>query len=339
MNDRYRPVCVDPTLHNNAHSYELQMLGWGKRVLELGPAAGYFTAGMVAQNCVVTVIEGNESYRTALEQIAEKTIIGDLNQAGILDQVDGLFDAVVCGDVLEHLLDPQRVLCELTRFLAPGGKVIVSVPNIAHVDIRLKLLEGRFEYTPAGLLDETHIRFFTRASVHELVRRAGLVILDMRTTRIPAFHSEQAPTPGILPDALLQQILQDPDAETYQFVFMAVKEDGQHQINQLALNYTSLQQRFDQLQDSHETLRALYVEALRRHGETVDANLPLPAGAAYRLPHAEALELQLTETRARLTQTTQALGALQASRTLRYTAMPRALYRAVCGALNRVKPQ
>ncbi len=71
------------------------------------------------------------------------------------------FDLVTYGDVLEHLLEPQDVLRETRNLLAPGGRVLISLPNIAFWTMRVKLLMGRFEYESMGLLDYTHLRFFT----------------------------------------------------------------------------------------------------------------------------------------------------------------------------------
>ncbi len=83
-------------------------------------------------------------------------IVANLNRE--LPEVDGPFDAIVYGDVLEHLVDPLSVLVELNRELAEDGFVIISVPNIAHLYIRLLLLLGRFDYIDRGILDSTHLR-------------------------------------------------------------------------------------------------------------------------------------------------------------------------------------
>jgi 2-polyprenyl-3-methyl-5-hydroxy-6-metoxy-1,4-benzoquinol methylase len=93
----------------------------------------------------------------------------------------GEFDTVVCGDVLEHLVDPWSTLREISKVLAPGGRVIISLPNIANLRIRLNLLLGRFHYQSAGILDITHLRFFTLKTARELIEESGY--------RIVSFHS------------------------------------------------------------------------------------------------------------------------------------------------------
>jgi len=96
------------------------------------------------------------------------------------------FDVVVCADVLEHLEDPAGVLARVRRWLSPGGALFVSLPNVANVAVRLSLLAGRFEYAEAGILDRTHLRFFTRRSARRLVEGAGFRIRSLRATPIPA---------------------------------------------------------------------------------------------------------------------------------------------------------
>src|SRR3989475_12610532 len=83
--------------------------------------------------------------------------------------LDGPFDAIVYEDVLEHLVDPLRVLSELDRHLAPEGFVIASVPTIAHLYIRLLLLCGRFDYIDRGILDRSHLRFFRARSLRAFI--------------------------------------------------------------------------------------------------------------------------------------------------------------------------
>ena len=88
------------------------------------------------------------------------------------------FDIVLFADVLEHLPDPLAVLRFYRRFLAPGGRVVISLPNVASWDRRLALLFGRFDYADAGIMDRTHLRFFTFRTAGILVREAGMTVLS-----------------------------------------------------------------------------------------------------------------------------------------------------------------
>lgn len=88
----------------------------------------------------------------------------------------GPFDHVVFADVLEHTVEPEEVLHAAARLLAPGGTVVVSVPNVAYVRARLRLLRGRWTYEDSGIFDRTHVRFFTCSTASELLQQAGLAV-------------------------------------------------------------------------------------------------------------------------------------------------------------------
>lgn len=92
---------------------------------------------------------------------------------------------IVYGDVLEHLSDPARVLASLNHSLREDGIVIVSVPNVAHIWVRLQLLLGRFDYADRGILDRTHLRFFTRRSFLRLLAEAKLALVELMPTPVP----------------------------------------------------------------------------------------------------------------------------------------------------------
>lgn len=249
---RYDAV-VNPDAHNDCHAIALRMIGWNQRVLELGAANGFMTRALAAWNNKVTAVEYDPDAAVHLKESAESVLIGDLNDPGLLAQISGPYDVVLAGDVLEHLIDPDRVLLQAVEKLAPGGRVVVSLPNIAHADIRMRLVQGRFDYTRVGLLDETHIRFFTHKTVHEFVRRAGLVIVDMQRVRIPAFETEQRVDRKDVPTAVLNEILADPEAETYQFVFTAVRHDGSDQLTKLADQFLTLKAEHEALLLAHQT--------------------------------------------------------------------------------------
>jgi len=86
------------------------------------------------------------------------------------------YDLIILGDILEHLKRPDLFLAGINDHLAADGKVIVSVPNIANYSIRLRLLFGQFRYTETGIMDRTHLRFFTWHSFSELINRSGFAI-------------------------------------------------------------------------------------------------------------------------------------------------------------------
>ena len=94
-------------------------------------------------------------------------------------------DAIVLADIIEHLRDPSVLLARVRDALAPDGRVFISVPNIANVTVRLGLLFGVFEYRERGILDETHLRFYTMRTIKREIDRAGFKIVAMRGSSIP----------------------------------------------------------------------------------------------------------------------------------------------------------
>lgn len=117
--------------------------------------------------------------------------------AGPLPELSRPYQLVILGDVLEHLKRPDLLLVSLKRYLAPGGKLIVSVPNIANFGIRWRLLLGRFDYTETGIMDRTHLRFFTCRTIDELAERAGYRVVGRGyISRFPAALA--ALLPGLL---------------------------------------------------------------------------------------------------------------------------------------------
>ena len=92
------------------------------------------------------------------------------------------FDVVVFADVLEHVADPSSFLQLAQRALLPGGRVIASVPNVAHWSVRVDLLRGRFDYQPVGIRDATHLRWFTAETFRLLFESSGLRVISLRHT-------------------------------------------------------------------------------------------------------------------------------------------------------------
>lgn len=105
---------------------------------------------------------------------ADLVIEGDIETIE-LDLELGSFDAILCLDVLEHLIDPWATVRKLSELLRPGGVLVASIPNVRHASLLAQLvLRGRWDYAESGLLDRTHLRFFTRATATELLESSGL---------------------------------------------------------------------------------------------------------------------------------------------------------------------
>ena len=167
---------------NNAQHKILDQVSPDSRVLEFGAAYGYMTRYMKERlACRVYVVELDPAAAKAVSRWTEQTVTGDIENYEWLEAFqDYRFDYILFADVLEHLYDPWEVARRASALLAPDGKVIVSIPNMAHSAVVLEIISGHFTYGQTGLLDNTHIRFFTLDSILALIDGAGLsaVLLD-----------------------------------------------------------------------------------------------------------------------------------------------------------------
>lgn len=155
------------------------------RVLELGCGSGA-TLGWLRQinrASYTAGIEIAESAAVAARALADEVHCADFERSQ-MPQVTQRFDVVLCLDVLEHMVDPWAVVDRLvTDYLAEGGLLIASLPNVRHYSVVLPLLfRGRWDYADAGLLDRTHLRFFTRDSAMSLLSHARLGAVSCMAT-------------------------------------------------------------------------------------------------------------------------------------------------------------
>jgi 2-polyprenyl-3-methyl-5-hydroxy-6-metoxy-1,4-benzoquinol methylase len=173
----------DQTRHN-AHRLLVELTGANKRVLDVGCASGYLAARLKHAGCRVTGIELDPSAARQAEAHCERVIVGRADETA-LEATGGGFDVILCGDVLEHMPDPSIPLGAFPRLLNPNGSLVVSLPNIAYAPIRFRLLLGRFDYREGGIMDRSHLRFYTLTSARRLFRECGWREVEFRPT---AYH-------------------------------------------------------------------------------------------------------------------------------------------------------
>ncbi|MBN1174329.1 MAG: methyltransferase domain-containing protein, partial [Micromonosporaceae bacterium] len=111
----------------------------------------------------------------------------------IPEQVGRNFDFIIAGDIIEHLPEPAHALRNLARLLRPGGQILLSVPNFGHWYPRFRTATGLFGYDRRGILDNSHLRFFTRATLRRMIKGSGFDILEERTTGLPIGSVAQKP--------------------------------------------------------------------------------------------------------------------------------------------------
>jgi SAM-dependent methyltransferase len=153
------------------------------RILDAGTAGGYLGKVWRNRGHYVAGIEFDAATGEKARQYYDEFEIANLETYSFSSR--GEFDYIVFADVLEHLRDPAAVLRRCIPALKASGKIIISVPNIANWMIRLSLLFGKFDYMDRGILDRTHLRFFTSKSVRQLMREVSCEVQKVIATPVP----------------------------------------------------------------------------------------------------------------------------------------------------------
>lgn len=205
----------------------------GSTLLDFGCSTGYFGKYLKdTKNCKVYGVEisdDKDEARKVLDGVYSFDLDGDWP-----DEVyERKYDYLFFGDVLEHLKDPGLVLQKAGKFLKKGGKIFVSVPNVAHISVRLELMGGNFEYEPMGILDKTHLKYFTLRSFSELAKASGYHIQavdysanDYGDRVIKKMLSKV----GLTPDETFWETANKLEARAFQYKFILLpaqqKQDG-----------------------------------------------------------------------------------------------------------------
>lgn len=164
--------CAEKVYRNAGNRTLLDALPRGGRVLDCGCGAGDNARILQARGCAVVGVTISADERRMALPYCEEVFIANLER-GLPPEVGRGYDLVLMSHVLEHLRSPERLLRDAAQALAPGGLLAVALPNIANLRSRLDLLRGRFEYTSVGVMDATHLRFYTFASGRRLLADSG----------------------------------------------------------------------------------------------------------------------------------------------------------------------
>lgn len=151
-----------------------------RTLLDVGAAAGGFarTLREAGADLEIWAVEQDPQSASAAEEHVDHVLVGDFLDPD-LGLPAGHFDCVVFNDVLEHLMAPERALARARNLVADSGVVVASIPNIRHVSLLRQLaLRGDWTYTDMGLLDRTHVKFFTAASMRSMFLEAGYEVLE-----------------------------------------------------------------------------------------------------------------------------------------------------------------
>ena len=213
----------------NKYTKDTQNDSWNKifefiedesRVLDIGCSSGNLGATLIQEKkCEVVGLDLNEQdVKIAKKQLSEAYVMNA--ETDNLSRL-GKFDAIVFADVIEHLVDPVTTLKKIKKSLNPGGAVIFSIPNMAHIGTRLMLLEGRFEYAETGLLDKTHLHYYDKQEVRRVFADAGFTIskFDWVERYVPErIIEKRLEGVGLKPTKKFYDRTKEIDAVAYQYV-------------------------------------------------------------------------------------------------------------------------
>lgn len=193
-------------------------------VLEFGPANGRLTKYLnKKKNCTVDIVEIDEESGEEAAQYADIALIGD--EKGDIEKYywaenGKKYDYIIFADVLEHLVHADEVLKRCRNVLKEKGNILVSVPNIAHNSIIIELFNDEFQYNPTGILDNTHVRFFTRNSFERMAGKAGWAVIGERAKRIRVGETEIKNSFANVPKEVAKELLHRPQGDIYQYMFV-----------------------------------------------------------------------------------------------------------------------
>lgn len=165
----------------------LEIVGKKRTVLEIGSSTGYMTRAFLENGCIVDVVETDQKAVVKLPKAIRKVIQSSIEDSSVYPKLSS-YDFIIMADVLEHLGLPEKVLKELAQVATSETQLIVSLPNVASWVMRKQLFfKGDFEYQESGILDRTHLHFYTVNSLPKVIERNGWKVINTigTITRLP----------------------------------------------------------------------------------------------------------------------------------------------------------
>jgi O-antigen biosynthesis protein len=235
------------------------------KVLEIGCASGIQSRILTEHlGCKVTGIEINAEAAQDARQYCEQVIVGDIEQISLEEHLQPhRYDVIIFADVLEHLKDPARVLEKIMPFLSDIGYLLISVPNIVHSSVIMEMINGKFDYHKYGLLDDTHIKFYTKKTLYCLLEKSGYVITNLDRVVGLDCNTQYCKTPYTAEDRNILHYIQKNNFEcdTFQFVIKAYKvKNGSNSIYSELLEthekYAEIEKKLKEKNDDYKQLES-----------------------------------------------------------------------------------
>lgn len=219
----------------------------GDAVLDIGCSSGYLGERLVQErNATVWGIEyDKDDAQEAKDRGFSKVFVGDVEKFEWSKLGKQRFNVMVFADILEHLMNPAEVLRQASKFLVPGGIVVISVPNIAHLSVRIELMAGNFIYEPRGILDNTHTKYFTKDTILGLVQEGGLhpFKVDHSINDLPADYAQkELKKIGLEATPKFQKIVESESARAFQYVVFSSNQPAKKPLVTAPLPQKSLEE-------------------------------------------------------------------------------------------------
>lgn len=259
-------VDIDLNQENRSHTKILKLLEPAKYILELGCFSGYMTRYM--KDNLGGRIFGIEMDKEAAElarPYCEDLFIGDIDEMDFTEVLgEKRFDVIILADIIEHLKDPSGLLMKLKRFIEPDGYILLSVPNAVHGSMGLELIDGRWKYRSYGLFDDTHLRYFDKNGIEQLLDKCGFVLSRLERVIIHPKDTELRTQWENYPTEITDYIEHtNSEFQTYQFVLKAfpsteqgIKKSYQDQIRSMEDEIVSIENERDQYREYLEQAKS-----------------------------------------------------------------------------------
>ena len=201
----------------------VRLVGDNRRVIDFGSGPGVVASQLAHHGCDITVVDGDRDALRIASGHASRAYCLDLNDPSWPLQLEtgDRYQVVVLADVLEHLADPAAVLASAAKLLTDDGYVVLSLPNVSHNGVIASLWQGSFNYSDTGILDRTHVHFFSAADLGPLLERASLILEHIEFVTTHPLHTEFADAWDSLPVRGKLALSSNRYGNVYQFVLRA----------------------------------------------------------------------------------------------------------------------
>ncbi len=218
---------------NSSHTKIINRISCGSKVLEFGPAHGAMTRYLKEQKkCIIYAVELDSDAAQDAKEFCADIVIDNIENYSWKNNFLGIkFDYIVFADVLEHLYDPWEVLSEVKSFLKEDGHILISLPNIANNAIIMSLMQDEFNYYSTGLLDDTHLRFFTKLTIDKMINNAGYSIINVDATFCPPYNTEFKKSYSDFNPYIIEELSKRNYGHVYQFIYEVGHKDANNIVN------------------------------------------------------------------------------------------------------------